>query len=134
MCMCVCVCTCRNNGQVDSYPMLWTLVITQNVRKKRRELQRACDAASKGAVDTRSEEDKTDHTPLHSHSAIELHRSPTNHVKLQTLKSSSATNLAAATIGVTMTRPPPAVSSAGLRSHLPHRMREISINKVLSLY
>ena len=109
------------------------ILITQNVKKKRHELQRAYDAASRAA----GPEDKTDqhtpiHSPLHSHSATELHRSPVGHVKRQTLKSSSATNLATTTTaGVTMARPPPAVSSAGLRSHLPHRTNDqISINKV----
>lgn len=87
-----------------------------------------------------TQEEKTleqPHAPLHSHSAIELHRSPTAHSK--PLKSASATELVAAANGkknITMTRPRPAVSLTSMKSSLPHRMKEnnqISINKVQAI-
>ena len=101
------------------------------MRKKRHELQRAYDA-SKAGPDTRPEERHVSlHSPLHSHSATELHSSPKPHTKPQPLKSTSATELATNDCKKSVTMIAPAVSATGLRSHLPQRKNDqISINKV----
>ena len=109
---------------------------TQNVRKKRRELQTAYDA-TKVLVDTTQADTLAvgEHTTLHSHSAVEMIKSPMAHSKPHTLKSASAVEIASSgKKSVTMAKPPPAMSATGLRSaQVAQRLKEnnkISINKV----